>query len=63
MAITGLGIRAFLLEFRDRLIDTELWAIGSHSRFQISKVFSTQSLGVQPTDLVAPAGSALTPSS
>src|ERR1700759_46403 len=38
-------------------------AIGSHSRFQTSSVLSTQSLGVQPTALVVPAGNAVTPSS
>src|ERR1700759_959706 len=37
-------------------------AIGSHSRFQTSSVLSTQSLGVQPTALVVPAGNAVTPS-
>ena len=31
-------------------------AIGSHSRFQVSRVWSTQSLGVQATVLVVPAG-------
>ena len=39
------------------------WAIGSHSRFQVSRVLSTQSLGLQPTALVVPAGSAVAPSS
>src|SRR5271157_1437625 len=38
-------------------------AIGSHSRFQVSKVLSTQSLGLQPTAPVVPAGSAVAPSS
>ena len=38
-------------------------AIGSHSRFQVSSVLSTQSCGVHPTALVVPAGSAVTPSS
>jgi hypothetical protein len=37
-------------------------ATGSHSRFQRSSVLSTQSLGVQATALVVPAGSAVTPS-
>ena len=39
------------------------WAIGSHNRFQISRVLSTQSLGLQPTVLLAPAGRAVAPSS
>lgn len=39
------------------------WAIGSHSRFQVPSVLSTQSAGVQPTDLAVPAGSAVAPSS
>jgi hypothetical protein len=38
-------------------------ATGSHSRFQVSNVLSTQSLGVQATVLEVPAGSAVTPSS
>ena len=38
-------------------------ATGSHSRFQVSSVLSIQSLGVHATDLVVPAGSAVTPSS
>ncbi len=38
-------------------------ATGSHSRFQVSRVLSIQSLGVQPTAFVVPAGSAVTPSS
>ena len=37
------------------------WAIGSHSRFQVARVLSTQSLGLQPTALLVPAGSAVTP--
>ena len=39
------------------------WAIGSHNRFQVSSVLSTQSVGVQATVLVVPAGRAVTPSS
>lgn len=39
------------------------WAMGSHSRFQVAKVLSTQSVGLQPTALVAPAGSEVAPSS
>src|ERR1700761_7992659 len=39
------------------------WAIGSQSRFQVSRVLSTQSLGVHATALLVPAGSAVTPSS
>ena len=38
-------------------------AIGSHSRFQVSMVLSTQSCGVHATARVAPAGSAVAPSS
>jgi hypothetical protein len=38
-------------------------AIGSQSRFQVSRVLSTQSFGVQAMVLVVPAGSAATPSS
>ena len=38
-------------------------AIGSHSRFQVSRVLSTQSCGVHATARVAPAGSAHAPSS
>ena len=38
-------------------------ATGSHSRFQVSRVLSTQSLGVHATDLVVPAGRGVTPSS
>ena len=38
-------------------------ATGSHSRFQVSSVLSTQSVGVHATALVVPAGSAVTPSS
>ena len=38
-------------------------AIGSHSRFQVSMVLSTQSCGLHATALVAPAGSAVAPSS
>ena len=34
-------------------------ATGSHNRFQVSRVLSTQSLGVQATDLVVPAGRAV----
>ena len=42
----------------------EIWvAIGSHSRFQVSMVPSTQSCGVHATALVAPAGSEVAPSS
>src|ERR1700754_4257842 len=37
------------------------WAIGSHSRFQVSSVLSIQSCGVQPTAFVAPAGNAVAP--
>ena len=41
-----------------------IWAaIGSHSRFQVSMVLSTQSCGVHATVLVAPAGRAHAPSS
>src|ERR1700752_5408526 len=39
------------------------WATGSHNRFQVSSVLSTQSVGVQGTALVVPAGTAVTPSS
>lgn len=39
------------------------WAIGSHSRFHVSNVLSTQSAGVHPTALAVPAGSAVAPSS
>ena len=38
-------------------------ATGSHSRFQVARVLSIQSLGVHATDLVVPAGSGVTPSS
>ena len=38
-------------------------AIGSHSRFQVSRVLSTQSCGDQAAARVAPAGSAVAPSS
>ena len=38
-------------------------AIGSHSRFQVFRVLSTQSCGVQAAVRVAPAGSAVAPSS
>ena len=38
-------------------------ATGSHSRFQVSRVLSIQSLGVHATALVVPAGSAVAPSS
>ncbi len=38
-------------------------ATGSHSRFQVSRVLSIQSLGVHAADLVVPAGSGVTPSS
>src|SRR6188472_1042055 len=38
-------------------------ATGSHSRFHVSSVLSTQLVGVHATDLVVPAGSAVTPSS
>lgn len=38
-------------------------ATGSHNRFQVSMVLSSQSLGVQATVRVVPAGSGVTPSS
>ena len=38
-------------------------AIGSHSRFQVSRVPSTHSVGVQATAFTVPAGSAVAPSS
>ncbi len=38
-------------------------AIGSHSRFQVSRVLSTHSPGVHATALTAPAGRAVAPSS
>lgn len=38
-------------------------ATGSQSRFHVSSVLSTQSVGVHATVLVVPAGSAVTPSS
>src|SRR3954471_21172743 len=37
-------------------------ATGSHSRFQVSKVLSIQSVGVHATALVVPAGSGVAPS-
>ena len=38
-------------------------AIGSHNRFQVSRVSSTHSVGVQATAFVVPAGRAVAPSS
>ncbi|SHW60743.1 Uncharacterised protein [Mycobacteroides abscessus subsp. abscessus] len=38
-------------------------ATGSHSRFQVLRVLSSQSLGVHATARVVPAGRAVTPSS
>ena len=38
-------------------------ATGSHSRFQVSRVLSSQSVGVHATALVVPAGNGVAPSS
>ena len=46
----------------DHIVET-CSAIGSHSRFQVSMVLSTQSCGVHAALRVAPAGRAVAPSS
>ena len=46
----------------DHIVDT-CSAIGSHSRFQVGRVLSTQSCGVHAALRVAPDGSAVAPSS
>ena len=63
IAISGPAIaRASSGRLADHTLET-CSAIGSHSRFQVAMVLSTQSCGVQAADLVAPAGSEVAPSS